>query len=543
VKSIFTNGSDFDVSIAFSHDGNGLAVGGLRSPVRFWDVRDGRLLFTFTNYNQPRIACSPAGPFMAVGTEGDWWGQRGGNVYLVDLNSGKEVRMLPGAGDRAVFSRDGKRLATANGGSFQTSQSVILWDVASGKKLHVLADKRQVLRMAFSPEGRLLAIGTRHGDVTLWDLNDFSHSTLRQATGDYARSLAFSPDGRSLAVAMLTQEVEIWDVQERRLSERLHGHTWEVNAVAYSPDGSQLASGCQDGTIRFWNPQPSTVQKVMPEYQWGQNRKVEYPVFSPDSRWMAAAMRNGDLQIVDTATADWSVRTVLTNAGVPVTFSRDPSTLLTLTGEAKTLRRWNLASKALLSTTRLSTTNVAWGFSSITPDGNFLALANSRLIEIFETRTGRRVDPLERGGIIDSIGLSPDGQFLAIGTGNSGLLWDIAAHRFIWTAKGHRSRIHTIRFSADQKMIVTGSWDSSVRLWDVATGKELALLTGHKAAVLNCAFAPDGRTLATKSDDRTIKFWNLATLREVASIALDYTGNIQGQLSRLFSGRPDPDRQ
>jgi WD40 repeat protein len=172
----------------------------------------------------------------------------------------------------------------------------------------------------------------------------------------------------------------------------------------------------------------------------------------------------------------------------------------------------------LLSTTRLETDNVTWGYSSITPDGNILALANGKgPTEIFETRTGRRIDRLERRGLIDSIDLSRDGQFLAIGTGNSGVLWDIAARGPKWTGKGHRDRVFSIRFSPDQQMIATASWDSDVRLWDVATGKELAVLTGHKAAVLNCVFSPDGRTLATKSDDRIIKLWNLATLREVAS--------------------------
>jgi len=267
----------------------------------------------------------------------------------------------------------------------------------------------------------------------------------------------------------------------------------------------------------------------MPEVRFAQNTKAGLPTFSPDSRWMAAAMKNDDVHIVDTTTADWSARTVLTNAGVPITFSRDASTLLALESEARTLPRWNAASKALLSTMRLETTNVTWGYSSITPDGNLLALANNRgPIEIFETRTGRRIDRLERRGLIDSIELSQDGQLLAIGTGNSGLLWNIAARRLIWTAKGHRDRVFSIRFSPDQKMIATGSWDSDVRLWDVATGNEVAVLTGHKAAVLNSVFSPDGRTLATKSDDRTIKFGNLATFREVASISLDYTGEIQG---------------
>jgi len=529
VKSIFTNGADFNVSVAFSHDGNGLASAGLRSPVRLWDVRDGRLIFTLTNFVSARVACSPTSPLMAVGTHGDWWGQRGSNVYLVDLNSGKEVRMLADAGDRMAFSRDGKRLATANAGYFQSGQSVILWEVDSGKKLQILGNKRQVLGMAFSPDGNLLAIGTRHGDVTLWNLKDFTHSTLREATGDFARSVAFSPDGRWLAVAMATQEVEIWDVDNLRLGERLRGHTWEVNAVAYSPEGSQLASACLDGTIRFWNAHPATIQRFMPEVRWAQNFKAGFPTFSPDSRWMAAAMKNDDIHIVDTTTTDWNARTVLTNAGLPIIFSRDASTLLTLETEARALRRWNVASKALLSTTRLETTNVTWSYSSITPDGNLLALSyNKGPIEIFETGNGQRIDRLERRGLIDSIELSRDGKYLALGTGNSGVLWDIAARRTLWAGKGHRDRVFSIRFSPDQKMIATGSWDTDVRLWEVATGKELAVLNGHKAAVLNCAFSPDGRTLATKSDDRSIKFWNLATFREVASISLDYTGNIQG---------------
>jgi WD40 repeat protein len=182
----------------------------------------------------------------------------------VDLQSGKEIRTLPGAGDRAVFSRDGKRLATANGGQFPR-QSVVLWEVESGQKLQVLGDQRQVLGMAFSLDDHFLAIGTRLGEVTLWNLDDFTHVTLREATGDYARSVAFSPDGRWLAIATLTQEVEIWDVGTRRLVERLRGHTWEVNAVAYSPDGSQLSSAGRDGTIRFWNPRPPTVEKLLSE--------------------------------------------------------------------------------------------------------------------------------------------------------------------------------------------------------------------------------------------------------------------------------------
>jgi WD40 repeat protein len=334
---------------------------------------------------------------------------------------------------------------------------------------------------------------------------------------------------------MLTQEVEIWDVGTRRLVERLRGHTWEVNAVTYSPDGLQLASGSRDGTIRFWNPNPPEVEKLLPQVRLSHRG---FPIFSPDSRWIAAPMKNGDLHIVDTTTADWSTRTLLPKAGLPQAFLREASTLLSLVSESGTLHRWNTTSKTLVSTTRLETTNFNWLCSSATPDGRLLALANHRLLEIFETRSGRRVERLERpgSGYVDSIELSRDGRFLAFTVNSTCSLWDVTAHRLAWTATGHRDRIFAVRFSSDQKMVATASWDSNARLLDVATGKELAVLSGHRAGLLNCIFSPDGRTLATKSDDRTIKFWNIATFREVGSIQLNYAGQVPGP---FFAFSPD----
>jgi WD40 repeat protein len=542
VMNVFTNDDDWNVSVAFSYDGSGVAEGGWRGPVRFWDVREGRLLFSPPYFKSPRVACSPAGPLMAVGTGGDWWGaveQPGSNVYLVDIQSGKELRTLRNAGDRAVFSRDGKRLATANGGGYP--KQVVLWEVESGNKLAVLDGQWCVLGMDFSADGSLLAIGTRLGEVTLWNLEDFTHGTLREATGDWARSVALSPDRRWLAVALATQEVEIWGVETRRLARRLHGHTWEVNAVAYSPDGSRLASGSRDGTIRFWNPSPPTIPKLLPKVELREEGfpagpggihqlrdargQFAYPIFTPDGRSLAVPLKGGDLQIVDTTTADWRTRTVLPGAGLPLAFSRDASTLLTLVGEPGTLHRWNTASKTLLSTTRLETTNVDWLHPSATPEGNLLAMANYRSLEIFETRTGRCIERLP-GYYGDSYELSRDGRLLAYSSNRTCVVWDLAAHRPVWTVEGHRDRIFGMRFSPDQKVIATASWDSTARLWDATTGKELAVLSGQKTQLQNCVFSPDGRTLATRSDDRSITFWNLATFREVGFIQMDYSGDV-----------------
>ena len=525
VAAVFTNGSAREVSIAFSHDGNGLAAASSRGVVYFWDVRAGRLIFALNNYSVPMVTCSPTGPLMAIGTGGDWWAEAGADVHLVDTKSGQELRVLSKAGDRAVFSPDGKRIATANWGFWSSgTQAVILWDVDSGQKRNVLENMSQVLGMAFSPDSRLLAIGTRQGVVILWNLHDFSHETLRKKSGDIARSVAFSADGRWLEVGMQTQEVEVWNVPERRHVESLRGHTAEITGVRYSPDGTRLASCAEDGTIRLWDPRPPALQKLVPDVRLrAYSFWVGNPTFSPDSHWLAAGMQNEDVQVVDPTTPNWNVRMVLTNAGLPVAFSSDAATLLTSTLDFKTLHRWNITSGDLLSTTALNSTNGSWRLSATTPDGNRLALATGDIIEAYETGSGRCLARFQSPVGVASLEFSSDGRLLAIGGFNAGVIWDFAEARPVRTLTGHKDQVVCVRFSPDQKMIATTSWDATVRLWEVATGKVLAVLTGHKAGVMNGIFSPDGRTLVTGSDDRTLRFWNVATRREVASIQLDYS--------------------
>jgi WD40 repeat protein len=317
--------------------------------------------------------------------------------------------------------------------------------------------------------------------------------------------------------------VEIWDVKEQRRIETLRGHDSEISKVSYSPDGTQLASAAEDGTVRFWDPEPATGRALIPgavlqHYFW-----VGHPCFSPDSRSVAVVMENGDVQVVDPTTIGWDVRKVLPKAGFPVAFSGDSTTLLCLGADYRTVARWDAASGTKLSTTPLESAKNEWICSASSVDGSRLALSDGRLIEVYETRTGRRLAAFSSPTPVVNLEFSANGALLGIVGDGAVVLWDLTAGRPVWTATGHRSRITSFRFSPDQKTIATTSWDRTVRLWDAATGRPVVTFTGHKAGVMNCIFAPDGRTLISGCDDRSIRFWNLASLREVAFIPLTYS--------------------
>jgi hypothetical protein len=94
------------------------------------------------------------------------WFQDGPHVYLADLASGETLRTLPPqlGGRRMAFSRDGRTLALDGAGP-------TLWEVATGKVRHQFTGNNTVAHaVAFSHDYSLLASGHADTTVLIWDI-------------------------------------------------------------------------------------------------------------------------------------------------------------------------------------------------------------------------------------------------------------------------------------------------------------------------------------------------------------------------------------
>jgi WD40 repeat protein len=91
----------------------------------------------------------------------------------------------------------------------------------------------------------------------LWDVARRSQTGRLPMHGDRASSMAFSPDGRVLAVAtaMQNQKIILWDMANRTPLATLQNYLNPVGTLAFSPDNRTLASGSYDG------PWPAVGQK------------------------------------------------------------------------------------------------------------------------------------------------------------------------------------------------------------------------------------------------------------------------------------------
>jgi WD40 repeat protein len=87
------------------------------------------------------------------------------------------------------------------------------------------------------------------------DLSNIEYSRYPEFLGHSGNveSVAFSPDDKYLASGSKDKTVKLWSVESQKEITTLQGHSSSVKSVAFSPDGKYLASGSDDKTVKLWS--------------------------------------------------------------------------------------------------------------------------------------------------------------------------------------------------------------------------------------------------------------------------------------------------
>ena len=127
--------------------------------------------------------------------------------------------------------------------------------VVPGVKLrHTLRGHTDVItRLAWSPDGRLLASGSGDNTVRVWNAATGTAEWVRDGHAKIVYSVAWSRDGL-LASGAGDKTIRLWNAATGQWQRTLEGHDDRVFCVAWSSDGKTLASGAADNSIRLWDP-------------------------------------------------------------------------------------------------------------------------------------------------------------------------------------------------------------------------------------------------------------------------------------------------
>jgi serine/threonine protein kinase/WD40 repeat protein len=178
--------------------------------------------------------------FVTVSPDGRWvvsapWG--GDGVRVWEAHSGRFVRQLLPEQESAsaLFSPDGRWLVTG------TWDGIDLWDVTSWRRVWRVSREREATgmgRMAFSSDGKVLALGWARGAVQLVDpATGRPFARLQAPPSDWLSCFRFTPDGSRLvalaSVGTAQQALRVWNL--RRIRERLREIRLDWDLPPYPP--------------------------------------------------------------------------------------------------------------------------------------------------------------------------------------------------------------------------------------------------------------------------------------------------------------------
>ncbi|HVT94742.1 MAG TPA: c-type cytochrome domain-containing protein [Bryobacteraceae bacterium] len=236
-------------AVAFSRDGKLLAAaGGLPAQsgeVKIWDVDSQKLVQTITGHADCiyGVAFSPDGKSLATASYDKF-------IKLWDVTSGKEIRTLKDHIDAiyaVAFTADGKRLISG-----AADRTIKIWDVATGERLYTLSEPQDGINaIALDPTGPRIAAGGLDKTVRVWTLGDKS-ATLDNsliAHEDAILRLAWSPDGKLILSSSADGTVKLLSASDLSELSTLPKQSDWVYGLSFSPDGTEIAAGRFDGSL------------------------------------------------------------------------------------------------------------------------------------------------------------------------------------------------------------------------------------------------------------------------------------------------------
>ena len=371
-----------------------------------------------------------------------------------------------------------------------------IWDLKTGRerRRQTLPEVPGFMKLAYSPDGKILATLLSDSTVVLWDVMKLGEIRRLRSQQLNLGTIAFSPNSHIMAITyvdILTRilrgqgqtppidpsrekpSVWLWDVESGREIRKFPIEGADACSVAFSPDGMNLAASFFDGTIRLFDPaKGEELARLKVE-----GRVQNGIAFSPDGTILAS---------ISKASND-------------------------ATGPAGGFMIEAAAGKASRKMKR-----------------------HAAALHFWDVTRRTEVHRWPAPDLAEQLVFSPDGKTLAAGLEKTIWLWDITTGRELFRSSAPRSSVACLVVSPTDGSVITGGYDNAIRRWDPTTGRELGVVGTHPDPVYDLATTSDGRFLLSSSLDATVRLWDMGGKLESSRLmAVDHESRGRGL---AFSG-------
>ncbi|MEM9218679.1 MAG: NB-ARC domain-containing protein [Cyanobacteria bacterium P01_F01_bin.150] len=384
-------------------------------------------------------------------------------------------------------------------------------DLSKSAFTEVIGD---VLAVAYSPNGDLLATTDSDGKLHLWRTKDGVKQHTCDCQAGWVRTVAFSPQQKTVVTGD-DRTVKVWDVETGQLLQSLQRHRDWVRSVCFALQGRVIISCSDDKTIKLWDYNTQTHLPSLEEH----TGRIKAIACNSDQTLLASGSDDGTIQL-------WTL-----------SLSSEPDSPLSLSPQAPqapqppqaplssdasgTLAPSTVGKSIICQHLRAIPVNYQVRFVTFHPTRPHILASSSddKVIRLWDIQTGFCIKAFPiLPAWVRSLAFSPDGRYLASGCDDTYIyIWDIETGNHTKTLVGHRSRIWSIAFSPDSHTLVSGSNNQSLKFWDVAQEKCLKTLQGYTRGIRTLAFHPTQPWLVSSGDDKVVRIWQLPAVQTLAT--------------------------
>ncbi|OAX32411.1 WD40 repeat-like protein, partial [Rhizopogon vinicolor AM-OR11-026] len=310
-----------------------------------------------------------------------------------------------------------------------------LWNLKNGQPIAIRPRQRfeahtgRVYGVIHLPGGRRIMTCSDDGSLRVWNSQSgqkIGHDWRDGGSAVY--TIALSPDGKKVVSGSADGALRLWDIDTGKVITKWSGNWFIVRCVCWSRDGGRVLSGTWDGTARVWNVESGeTILAIKTGLA-----NMEAVIYSPNETMIAAGGDSAPESKEKEFLKIWDAKT--------------GKFIINLKGHAKLVYC------------------LAW----TTDRSTLISGSLDSSIRTWDTTTWQQIHVLT-GPIVTvrAIAISPNDRILASVSIITAQLWNLENGQPIGSPLKHAHPMNCVSFSADGKLLATGSWDNDAYTWDV----------------------------------------------------------------------------
>jgi len=183
-----------------------------------------------------------------------------GLIKLWNVDDGKEIQTLRGSDNtrcHGIAFKPGTEVGRHVLAAGFANNKLLVFNTGSTENNSIVGELKghedRVNRVAFHPNGNLLASTSHDMTWRLWDVETQKELLLQEGHTAGTYGLCFHPDGSLVCTTDLGGVVRLWDCRTGRSVIPLQGHYNQVLSCDFNKYGYVVATAADDNTVRLWD--------------------------------------------------------------------------------------------------------------------------------------------------------------------------------------------------------------------------------------------------------------------------------------------------